>query len=456
MVSEKNDRERSIFVASKNLFDASLALESVNKNLSNKILFLSNTLLEKVEKENPDVDRYVKLIGKDWIKNPKKIQNKKRFFNLEISTTNLCNFQCEYCFEKEEVRTAETLNNRLGEIIERIDMLLEDEWFNEIFCGINIDFWGGEPTLNHDLIRTVCSYYKENPKVRFHIYTNGYNIDYVKDIFIEMNNEGKLDFKMHKFTVQFSYDGSPVHNMTRTINGNPTGSKVMENFMKLYKDGVPLTFKSAIMPKHFKHLPTIWDNFNSIYEELIEINPETNGRPIAYAPTIDYFNAYKNWNLEELESSLIEIAKKELKFYEKHNRFLLNWFTKERTFCMAGITMTTIDTNGDLYYCHGCLYKSGCSDKKKLSYGTIFDDDFIDNIRNNFENIFLPKEKIDLTECENCEATFCVRCNVLVYGRSEKESFHDRWYDFSNQKNLCAYFKMISKIIKATETIMRG
>jgi hypothetical protein len=227
--------------------------------------------------------------------------------------------------------------------------------------------------------------------------------------------------------------------------------------MELYKKGIPVTFKSTITPDHFKYLPEIWDDFNEIYTNLIAINPNTNGRPISYAPTIDYFNNYENINIEELEKAMISVAKKELEFYRKHKRFLTSWFEKERTFCMAGVTMTTVDISGEMYYCHGCLYKAGSNERQEeLRFASIFDTDFVQKLKWNFENRFLSRNEISTSECKECDASFCIRCNVLVYGRSEKESFQEKWYDFANQKNLCEYFKMLSKIITAVQKIIGG
>ncbi len=57
--------------------------------------------------------------------------------------TNYCNFSCVYCFQNknEKLMTTEVANM----IIEKIDRILNDN----IFEGINIHYFGGEPLFKY-------------------------------------------------------------------------------------------------------------------------------------------------------------------------------------------------------------------------------------------------------------------------------------------------------------------
>ena len=65
---------------------------------------------------------------------------------LELTTTALCDLDCTYCFEGQ--KTNKQKLEKLDVVIKRIYELLESDWVTETYSGLNISFWGGEPTLN--------------------------------------------------------------------------------------------------------------------------------------------------------------------------------------------------------------------------------------------------------------------------------------------------------------------
>ena len=88
-------------------------------------------------------------------------QDSREFYVLEITSSDQCTMRCSYCFEKGcGYDKTKTLNSDMPNIIEKIDLLLEDEKFNDIFRGIQLDFWGGEPTMNMLPIQTLVEKYK--------------------------------------------------------------------------------------------------------------------------------------------------------------------------------------------------------------------------------------------------------------------------------------------------------
>ena len=198
----------------------------------------------------------------------------KSFFNLEINTTSACNMACDYCFEYNTIKETKKINYNL--IVKRIDELLKDEWFNSMFSGIRIDFWGGEPTLNLDLIKKILKEYMENKRVVFHFYSNGYQMDKFYDVikfYIEKyKNSKKIDIYT-KFNIQFSYDGQPIHDMHRKDKlGRPTGAKIIKNTEKFDKLGFPVYLKSTIRVEDFKYMPQIWDEFEEYYNKFYKSN----------------------------------------------------------------------------------------------------------------------------------------------------------------------------------------
>jgi uncharacterized protein len=363
---------------------------------------------------------------------------KKGFFAFEINTTHACNMACSYCFESETSQEPYIIDSDL--IIKRIDELLKDEWFNSKYKGLKLDFWGGEPTLNLGLMKTLIDRYVENPKVMFHVYSNGYQMD----DFYNLLKAYKKYYR--KFDIQFSYDGQPIHDIHRkTKRGNSTAATVLKNTERFYELGFPIFFKSTITPDDFKYLSQVWDEFKIFYDKY-------NGRGLKtfnYHPTIDYHNKY-NGHIEDFEKSILEIAKKEIDFYKENGEFLMAWFKGGKPLCSAGKNMIIVDTDNDVFFCHGVLYNEF---KDQLKITNIKNDTFVRDIQINHEKIDSWKIE-EHKECKNCSATLCMRCNAKKYELSSKTEMGSKWHDNPIQKNLCRYFKMFGTIHRAMRKII--
>ena len=81
-------------------------------------------------------------------------QKNKKFFGMEITTTELCNCRCSYCFEGYD-KIIPHVNDRFMYISRAIDELISDKRFNEKYKGLTLTMWGGEPTLNMPLIEDL-------------------------------------------------------------------------------------------------------------------------------------------------------------------------------------------------------------------------------------------------------------------------------------------------------------
>ena len=112
--------------------------------------------------------------------------------------------------------------------------------------------------------------------------------------------------------------------------------------------------------------------------------------------------------------------------------------------------MAVVDTNGEVFYCHGAIY-SKCS--KEFKYTNIFSKNFINSIEK--ANKFFYDNHIEPEECNECVASSCLRCNVKKYEESDKETFKERWFDYPAQVQLCEYYKLVGKIGAALKNLIR-
>lgn len=370
----------------------------------------------------------------------------KRSFSFEVTLVEGCNWRCEYCFEGEDKITGKKhlLNKDPNTLIQSIKSVLDDPWFDETFDGMNIDFWGGEPTLNLPLMKRIFDEFIDDERVKFFLYTNGSRIHKLLSIIWPLKDrKSKAGSKLF---IQISYDGKVIHDIRRLDSkGKATSSIAVGAMDTLFYYGFTFQLKSTIMPKDFGLLSEAWDDILLLRNKY--------GNLINFAPTIDYYNVvFKDKYLEALEKSLLKIAKKEYYFFKEHKDFLLVWFQKAgKKLCGSGKTMCAVDIDGNIYFCHGCIYGGA---NKDLTFSNIFkDSNLLDGIKRNYASL---KSFHYEDECERCIATACIRCNYTKYLRSDKDNFMDKFYDYTNQPELCKYYKLIGKIDRALQKVIRG
>jgi uncharacterized protein len=357
-------------------------------------------------------------------------------FNFELTTTQACNFNCEYCFEHDcEYPTENIITKNLDIVIRKMKDLFNDFWFQSEFETKKINFWGGEPSLNMNFIEKVVEEFIDDESISFFIFTNGSKIKELLPTIL------KFKGRKNKFNVQISYDGEPVNDRRKTKQGTFSSSIVFDAMELLYQNDIRFQTKSTICYYDFHHLPEVWDHFKVLKERY---------KDIFYALTIDYHHVEFEKYKKDIEDSLLKVAKREIEFFKENKRFLSNIFSAKKKHCQCGKQMLTIDVDGKAYYCHGCLYSKN---KDDFSFSSIDDEDFVKKVRKNYDIFYDSHPVID--ECENCAALSCLRCNVTKYDHSNKKDFNSRWYDYTSQEDLCKYYILAGKIGRAMLNILK-
>jgi len=351
------------------------------------------------------------------------------------------NFTVHNCFEREFVPENFLLEPVF--LIKKIKEFIESEWFKDTYSGIKLILWGGEPTMNMMLCKELLYAFADDPRVCFFIYTNGSTIDSLLPTLQLLKDKPFIKNDPKKTTIQLSYDGLPIHDDYRKDKkGKKTSPIVWKALDLLHKNNIEYGLKSTMPWDAYCYLSMTWGDFYSLHKEY--------GDNIRYSLTVDYYNV--DFDKKIVEEELVRVAKFEYKFYKKHGRFLSNIFRGNRAFCATGKNMATIDTNGDIYYCHGCIYSK---DNKKLVYANIFEQDFINNIEKT-HNYFKSDGDIfdEPEECKECISTMCLRCNVRKFEESKKTHFRDKWFDYTSQEKLCEYYKLVGKIGAALKLLI--
>lgn len=355
-------------------------------------------------------------------------------FSIEVTTTDSCNFDCDYCFEREFNVTRSILDKNYDTLVERMNELIDSEWLDTIADDIQITFWGGEPSLNLTMIEDIVRDFKDDKRISFFIYTNGSRIEELLPTLMSVKP---------RFRVQVSYDGLPIHDLRRTDRKGEKTSHIIRKAITLLKEnGIPFGLKSTVMYEDFKYIPEAWDDIYKLKQEF--------DKGIKYALTVDYHNIKVLDYIDEIEEALLKISRKEIKYHKETEEFLSNIFSSSKRICQTD-RMITIDTKGKVYFCHGCIYSDV---SEKLHFTDIFDDDFVKKVEDNF-NKFSKGKEVPIEECSECVALSCLRCSVKKFENSSKSDLVEKWYDYPCQKDLCSYYKLIGKIGRAMFEIIK-
>ncbi len=153
--------------------------------------------------------------------------SKKVVKALCLHVSHDCNLKCKYCFASQGDfgGEKEMMSFEVGK--KAIDYLIANSGNRR---NLEIDFFGGEPLMNFDIVKELVAYgrkvEKENGKnIRFTITTNGVLLD-----------DDKIDYiNEHMHNVVLSLDGRKEinDNMRPTVNDKGSYDVIMPKFKKL-------------------------------------------------------------------------------------------------------------------------------------------------------------------------------------------------------------------------------
>ena len=253
---------------------------------------------------------------------------------LSIIVTESCNLNCVYCYEKHKTP-------RKGDFQTIINFIDCEDNKDDEFDHIMVDFFGGEPFVNFELIKRVVEYYKKkHPKKKMHFFatTNG--------TLVHGKIKQWLKNNANYFTCGLSLDGDrDSQNYNRS---NSFDLIDLDFFASLYKGQ---HIKMTISPYSLKNLANdvIFCNQNGFD---VSCN-------FAYG-----FNWEEKRCLDEIEKQLNILSK----FYITNPQYrpcdMLNGSIKickkddkyARRWCGATTnSMTTLGVDGKTYYCQQLL-----------------------------------------------------------------------------------------------------
>lgn len=338
---------------------------------------------------------------------------------IELTLTNNCNCNCLYCFEHDHISYKRNIieEERQINLVKEFCKTCQDK-----YNFVTFSLWGGEPFLNTEFMYKIINETYKYDFVRYHIYTNGTLYDKFED-FIQQPFFESIKNRIH---IQLSYDGEPHHTLKR---GN-TRELVFKTMNLLQKNKVTTYFKATLTFDMIPKLTEIWDSYKDAYDRF--------GSCVHYSPTLDTGCSGNDKILEEWKKQLITIAKREYKFYKQTNEFLMSWFYGDKPRNCGINNSLHLNTDGNIYICHGCPYVE--YDKKKLILGTTSNiQSFNDVLNENIDTNEVPEK------CKLCGATYCAVCHVN--NLKDSKNIYSDWIKCKvNNTERCKFFEEFGKI----------
>ncbi len=164
--------------------------------------------------------------------NMEKYFNKKlRYHNERIILCNNCNYNCGYCLQLSKKHYI--MDSNIAKI--RIDMLKNRA--KEV-DSMNINLFGGEPTLNWEVFEMFLDNFKDIENVKLSTISNG-----------SLVNRERIEkiSKFKNFNFNLSMDGNETSNRLRLSKGNEKTSNITANTLDLLKQyNIDFTIRSVV------------------------------------------------------------------------------------------------------------------------------------------------------------------------------------------------------------------
>ena len=268
---------------------------------------------------------------------------------LCLHVAHTCNLNCAYCFASQGKYHGERAVMSLDVGKRALDFLIENSGTRR---NLEVDFFGGEPLMNWEVVKGLVRYAREREKevdkrFRFTLTTNGLLID--DDVIDFCNRE------MHN--VVLSLDGrKEIHDKWRVdYAGNGSWERIVPKFQKLVK---ARGGKNYYMRGTFTHNNP---DFLKDIQTMLDLGfTELSMEPVVAAP--DDLNALTAEDIPVVMEQYEELAKLMLERERKGKPFTFYHYMidltggpciyKRISGCGSGTEYMAVTPWGDLYPCH--------------------------------------------------------------------------------------------------------
>ncbi len=304
-----------------------------------------------------------------------------------------CNLKCNYCFASQGNFKGERSHMSLETGKKALEFLAKNSGNRR---NLEVDFFGGEPLMNFQVVKDLVKYGREiekdyNKNFRFTITTNGVLLDDDKIDFINENMDN----------VVLSLDGRKEINdkMRKTLNNGGSYDVVLPKFKAMVdKRGDKDYYIRGTFTNHnIDFTNDIMDYYKQGFKK-VSMEPVVTSEEMEYALRREHLQDVLN-EYEKFSKEYIDIKKKDEDFYFFHFMIDLEQgpcIVKRSVGCGAGSEYLAITPEGELYPCHQFV------GEKEFRMGTL--DTGVENT--DLREVFKRANIYNKEECRDCWARY--------------------------------------------------
>lgn len=353
--------------------------------------------------------------------------NRKKDLSLVVlHSTDRCSLNCSYCYAN---ANSSNRDMPIQVAIKGIKRVVETEPTHPI----KIEFHGGEPTLNLDLIFSATEYasrfYQENGKPLFNYGIQSNGLFFPKELLRLL--------KEKRFSVGISLDGPEEFHDKYRRKPSKEGSfkEVVETIRELNSRKINFgTICVVTSEEVLKHYPSFMVERGLPF---VKFNPYfANQGRARETPNINQ-GLYAEEMLA-LADRLVELNRNSRRKYTVGNiaTLMRNILSPARDYmclrfpCGAGISMIGIGIEGEVYPCEEM------NGKEELQIGNIYRDPLAKILSHPVNRRIGERKLEDIADCKDCFAR-----NVCEVSCANKSYIQSK--DFNSKTSLCDYYKTI-------------
>jgi uncharacterized protein len=389
----------------------------------------------------------IQLLG---LKTRTKYSNIRNFTNLHLFVVSLrCDHSCQYCqvSRQSENKAAFDMTEETADKALKIV-------FRSPNPAIKIEFQGGEPLLNFELVRYVVLKAKQINEIEKR------DLQFVITTTLSLITDEILDFcKEHRIFLSSSLDGpEDLHNKNRPRPGKDSYSRFVEGLQKA-RDKLGYDSVSALMTTSPASLTRVRDIIDEYLKHDLDGIFLRHLSPYGFAIKTKSYDAYDvdRW-LEFYRDGLdyiVELNKKGVRFTEHFASLLLTkMFTSNDPGFVdlmnpsgAGISAVVFNYDGDVY----------ASDESRM-LREMGDTTFkIGNLHtNSYEEIFTSEALLNaLDDSFTLSAPMCTDCAFEPWCGAEPVFHHAIFGDVLGRKPESEFCKRIMGVVRHLLKIMQ-
>ena len=357
---------------------------------------------------------------------------------LCLHVAHTCNLSCSYCFASQGRYHGDRalMSFEVGK--RAMDFLIENSGTR---CNLEVDFFGGEPLMNFDMVKKLVAYCREQEKIhnknfRFTMTTNGVLID---DDVIDFCNK-----ECHN--VVLSLDGRKEVNdrFRKDYAGRGSYDTIVPKFKALVDERDP-NLDYYARGTFTSHNLDFAEDVLSIADagfDRLSVEPVTADPGCGYDLTEDDLPKIEA-EYDRLTDIMLERKKEGKPFTFFHFMVDLDQgpcVVKRLRGCGAGYEYVAVTPDGDIYPCHQFVGKD------EFKQGSVLDQSFNMDIAQKFAGMNIYSRP----KCQKCWAKFYCSggCSAANYNMNhDMNDSYDLGCEMERKRLECAiYLKAMDKI----------